>query len=149
MKNKTDTYGWDNLSKFMAVLSLPFFFSRNTIGLLMALGILGYAIWRATSHNKNRRRREEIIFENIGRKLNYWLDNVVRWFKNLGNKSKTKVNRPKSYNAFGKLRWKWEQKKRFKVVKCPNCSQKLRIPRHKGTLMVTCTKCSYKFKKKT
>lgn len=33
----------------------------------------------------------------------------------------------------------------YKVVKCPNCGSKLRIPKEKGKIKVTCPKCSNSF----
>jgi len=37
----------------------------------------------------------------------------------------------------------------YRVEKCPKCSQALRLPKNKGTILVTCSKCETKFKIKT
>lgn len=37
----------------------------------------------------------------------------------------------------------------YKIEKCPHCSQMLRLPKNKGTILVTCSKCHEKFKIKT
>lgn len=37
----------------------------------------------------------------------------------------------------------------YKIFKCPNCSQKLRVPRKQGKIVVTCKKCGTEFKKRT
>ena len=37
----------------------------------------------------------------------------------------------------------------FKIIECPECRSKLRIPKNKGTLMITCKQCSHKFKVKS
>lgn len=34
---------------------------------------------------------------------------------------------------------------RYKVFKCPTCGQKLRVPRGKGVITITCKKCHTKF----
>lgn len=54
------------------------------------------------------------------------------------------------------LRGKWEkqlarsqQSKQYKIFKCPSCGQKLRVPRGKGTVQITCRQCSTTFEKKT
>lgn len=39
--------------------------------------------------------------------------------------------------------------KTHKYVKCPKCRQKLRVPRGKGKIRVTCPKCNEQFLKKT
>lgn len=52
----------------------------------------------------------------------------------------------------GKLHGKkseMEQRKSFCLFKCPQCGQKLRLPKGKGMVEVTCVKCGTKFQKKT
>lgn len=34
----------------------------------------------------------------------------------------------------------------YKIFKCPSCSQKIRIPRHKGNIEITCPKCKTAFR---
>ena len=31
------------------------------------------------------------------------------------------------------------------TLKCPKCGQRVRVPRHKGKLLVSCPKCHTKF----
>lgn len=133
-------YGWDNLSKFLAVISLPFLFSRSSISLIIGLILLGWSIARVLSKNPSKRKREEIVFENWSRHANYWLDIAEDKISGVGSNIKKWYQRQK---------WKVEDRKRFKVIKCPNCSQKLRIPKGKGKLLITCRSCGHKFKKRT
>jgi hypothetical protein len=35
------------------------------------------------------------------------------------------------------------------IIECPNCRTKLRIPRNKGTLKITCHHCENQFKVKS
>lgn len=43
------------------------------------------------------------------------------------------------------LKNKINEKKNYKITKCPSCGQKLRLPRKKGEIVVTCKRCSNKF----
>lgn len=42
-------------------------------------------------------------------------------------------------------RGKIERLMNFKVIDCPNCNAKLRLPRNKGKIKVKCPKCSHDF----
>ena len=42
-----------------------------------------------------------------------------------------------------------EERKKYKVFICPTCKQKLRVPRGKGKISITCPKCATSFIKKT
>ncbi len=39
----------------------------------------------------------------------------------------------------------WEERRKYKYLICPQCTQRLRVPRGKGKLRVTCTRCGNKF----
>lgn len=44
-------------------------------------------------------------------------------------------------------RWKtrWTERKQYRYLTCTQCGQKLRVPRGKGKIRVTCTKCRNQF----
>ena len=54
-----------------------------------------------------------------------------------------------SSSASGGLldRWKrqWYEYRNYRYLICPQCSQRLRVPRGKGKIRVTCTKCRNQF----
>ena len=39
--------------------------------------------------------------------------------------------------------------KNFRIFRCPSCHQKVRVPRGKGRISITCPKCRHEFIKKT
>ncbi|MBC8062803.1 MAG: hypothetical protein H7Y18_19400 [Clostridiaceae bacterium] len=114
------SYGWDFLSKYLVILGLVLTLTRYTITLGLLLMIV--ATLRSFSKNKSKRYRELLTFENFLIKL------------------KQKLNLYKN---------KFQQNKTYKILTCPTCSQKLRVPRKKGHITITCKKCGKKFEGKS
>lgn len=50
---------------------------------------------------------------------------------------------------FDKMKRRIVQSKDFHIYKCPSCGQKIRIPRGKGKIRITCPKCRHEFEKKS
>ena len=51
--------------------------------------------------------------------------------------------------VFGKQRYVMEQRKDYHIFTCPQCRQKIRMPRGKGKVEISCPKCHTKFIKKS
>ncbi len=91
-------------------------------GVYAALALAAYAFIRMFSKNVEKRRAENYKFVMFMRKIKTSVNNFFAGFK----KSKT-----------------------HKIFSCPKCGQKLRVPRGKGRINITCSNCAYKFIKKT
>ena len=54
-----------------------------------------------------------------------------------------RVQRIKRFFAGKKQQWR--ERKTYKYFKCPQCKQRMRAPRNKGKIRVTCSKCKNVF----
>lgn len=54
-----------------------------------------------------------------------------------------------SFGFGGSWRTKMEQRRQYKIFKCPSCGVKLRVPRGKGKIKVTCRQCGASFEEKS
>lgn len=124
-------YGMDHFSIFLAILSLGFIFSRFFWPLGMVM--LGYSIYRASSKNFTRRQMELQKFISFMYKVNIWLNKI---FGPIIRYIKFTITRIKN-------------RKHYKYLKCRYCKKKLKLPRNKGKLKVTCPSCNNQFITKT
>ena len=57
--------------------------------------------------------------------------------------------RQKVRRRIASLRQQWKERKIYRYFKCPKCGQRMRAPRHKGKIRVTCKSCGNIFETKT
>ena len=119
-------YGVDSLSRFLSIVLLAIIilgmFIRIPLSGTITLVILVILYWRMFSRNIPKRYEENQKFLQIRDKL-------------LGR-----------FSDFGS---NMSQFKDYHIYRCPQCSQKIRIPRGKGHIMVRCPRCGFEFHKKS
>lgn len=119
-------YGYDEFSKVLIIAGLILgVFSNFSQGILLSvlgLASIAFGALRIVSKEKANRRKE----------LHQYI------------KVKQSV-----LTGYRKYRNRWIQRKTFKITKCPNCRQKIRVPRGRKKIRVTCPSCGQKFIKKT
>ena len=119
-------YGTDDLSKFMLVSAVVLMLLNLAVRIpfLNTLILVDFVLIyvRMLSRDIQRRYQENQKFLQLKNRL-------------LG--------------AFGRKKQDVEQMKAYHIYRCPNCSQKIRIPRGKGKIMITCPKCGTEFQKKS
>lgn len=117
-------YGVDAFGKFLlgvvVVLWAINLFANSRILYSWALLLMVYAYFRMFSRNTTKRYQENVKFLQIKNK-------VVARFRS--EKSQLK------------------QRKTHHIYRCPTCKQKIRIPRGKGRICITCPKCKTEFTK--
>ena len=104
------------------VLIILNLFVRSNIIVYLVMAILVYCYYRMFSRDYNRRYAENQKFLTWQNKIKYKVNN---WKRNLADR------------------------KTHHIYKCPSCGQKIRVPRGKGKIIVTCPKCRTEFQKKS
>ena len=119
-------YGNDQLNQFIfivAIISMVLeIITRQSLFYTLTLVLLILAYVRVFSRNINKRYEENMKF--LQKK-----DAILNKFR-----------RQKYYAA---------QRRNFHIYTCPQCKQKIRIPKGKGKIRITCPKCRTSFIKKS
>jgi DNA-directed RNA polymerase subunit RPC12/RpoP len=115
-----NSYGLDKFSKFLFIAGAIAGLLRPSLWIGAVL--IAYGGFRCLSKNKYKRYQELNSFENLIR-----------------------LGKSPVQNQIIKL----EKRRHYKIFKCPNCSQKLRVPRKQGRLTITCRNCKTEFKGKS
>ena len=118
-------YGNDKLNQTLIITSLVLlvlsWFTTNLF-YMVAVVIMVYAYYRMFSRNIYKRSAEN--------------QKYLQWeYKMKGKLSKKKKE--------------FAQLKTHHIYKCPNCKQKIRVPRGRGKIAITCRKCGNEFIKKS
>ena len=119
-------YGVDQLSFALLIL----YFVITILGTAFRIPYIGYVallliVWcwfRILSRNTYKRSQENAKF--------------MGWIYPIQNKWRTKKR-------------EFQDRKTHKYYNCPNCKQRLRVPKGRGTITITCPKCKAKFDKRT
>ena len=119
-------YGNDQLNQFIfivAIISMVLeIITRQSLFYTLTLVLLILAYVRVLSRNIKKRYEENMKF--LQKK-----DAILNKFR-----------RQKYYAA---------QRRNFHIYTCPQCKQKIRIPKGKGKISITCPKCRTSFIKKS
>ena len=82
--------------------------------------------------------------------LVFWAIFIIVYYRIFSRDyGKRQQENQKFLNARYRLNAKWYHVKNYHIYKCPNCKQKIRIPRGKGKIMVRCPKCNTEFQKRS
>lgn len=119
-------YGMDQLGQFLIwtgiIVMLLSTFVRSSILSSISFLILIICYVRMFSRNINKRYNEN-------QKFIFQKDRFLSLFKNLKGQG--------------------EQHKKYHIYRCPTCKQKIRVPKGKGKICITCPKCHAEFIRKS
>ena len=123
-------YGADDLSRVLSIwvmvcLVISLFAGKLpalSIFYWLGLGLMIYSLFRMFSKNVSKRYQENQKY------LNARYQAVVK--KDAAKK-------------------RWAQRSVYRFYKCPGCRQRVRVPRGKGKICITCPKCKVEFIKKS
>lgn len=123
-------YGADELGRVLSAVVLgclvismfASFLPVLSVFYWIGIALVIYSIFRMFSKNTSKRYAENQKF------LNWRYQMAVK-----RNQRKTR----------------FAQRKIYRFYKCPQCSQKVRVPRGKGKICITCPKCRTEFVKKS
>lgn len=119
-------YGGDQLSMVLLVLSLLLTFTGQLtkIPVILFIGYipLGISIFRMFSKDISKRRMENYKFS---------------------------IFISPAYSKYKKTQKQIKERKTHKYFKCPSCKSKMRLPKGKGKIIITCPECKTKFEKRT
>lgn len=118
-------YGMDEFSRLLFIVGLLFLLLANLAGgslvLIFGLTILAYGALRPLSKEIESREKEY-----------YWYLRMKQ----------------KIFSVYWKWRNRYVQRKTFKIYKCSECKQKVRVPKRKKKIRITCPTCNHTFVRK-
>ena len=119
-------YGNDALNQFLSILSIVLLLiailTRVNLFTWVGMGLLIWCYFRMFSRNIPKRTEENYKFYTLKQQL----------------------------EAKGRgLKGQWANRKLYHYYRCPQCRQKLRVPRGRGRIQISCPRCGTQFIKKS
>ena len=137
--------GFDALGKTAGISALVLFILsavfKSGFLYILAIALIFYAYFRIMSKNLTRRRGENAKFLSLSWHIRAFFVNIGVFFRNIGVTFKNFKDR--IINRFSGVR------EGSKIFTCPECGQKVRVPAHRGRIMITCPKCHKEFVKRS
>lgn len=119
-------YGTDALNQFLSIVSIVLLLvallTRVNLFTWVGMGVLIWCYYRTFSRNIPKRTEENYKFYTLKQQL----EGKVR-----------------------SLKEQWANRKLYHYYRCPQCRQKLRVPRGRGRIQISCPRCGTQFIKKS
>ena len=119
-------YGTDGLNQFLSIASIVFIlltlFTHVTLFTYIGFALLVWCYYRTFSRNISKRTQENYQFYAI---------------------------KDRFTGRVNGLKDQWANRKLYHYYRCPKCRQKLRVPRGRGRIQISCPRCGTQFIKKS
>ena len=119
-------YGTDGLNQFLSIASLVLLLiaivSRVSLFTWLGVALLVFCYYRTFSRNISKRTEENYKFYTLKDRVG---SKFRSWKEQLANR------------------------KVYHYYRCPQCRQKLRVPRGRGRIQISCPRCGTQFIKKS
>ena len=119
-------YGTDGLNQFLSIASLVlilfYFFTHAAVFVWLGFVLLLLCYYRMLSRNISKRTEENYKFYTVKDRMT---------------------------GKFNGLKDQWANRKLYHYYRCPQCRQKLRVPRGRGRIQISCPRCGTQFIKKS
>ena len=119
-------YGTDALNQCLSIVSIVLLLvallTRVNLFTWVGMGVLIWCYYRTFSRNIPKRTEENYKFYTLKQQL----EGKVR-----------------------SLKEQWANRKLYHYYRCPQCRQKLRVPRGRGRIQISCPRCGTQFIKKS
>ena len=132
-------YGFDFLSLLLLLLS-------SILNIWPQTRLLSYiplviAVYRTFSRNTYKRRAEYDKFRT-------WTNKFLGKIGLAIPDNLSQINSSSLSGLIYKLKYNINQFKKYKTIPCPGCKKKLKLPRGRGKVIITCKTCHTEFKAK-
>lgn len=126
-------YGNDRFNQFLMIVAIVLWLLSLFVSgsfYTLAVAVMVYAYFRMFSRNIAKRAAE-----------NQWYLRHEMKVRNYFAKMKSK----RTFANKGQSGTYTQTDQTHRIFKCPNCKQKIRVPRGRGKIAITCRKCGKEF----
>ncbi|MCR5685040.1 MAG: hypothetical protein K6G81_06395 [Lachnospiraceae bacterium] len=145
-------YGIDAFGKFLIytglILALVNMLFRTVVFSFLSLLIWIYAYFRIFSRNYSRRSDENSAYLRIKERIANTFRKLFPGLKThgpIGSGTQERAGCSSRCNSYSGQVFD----EQYRIFKCPSCKQKLRVPKGRGKIRITCRRCGNEFVKKS
>ncbi len=137
-------HGLDGLGRFTLIAAVVIYilnlFFRNSLFSLLYWALLIFTIFRMFSKNNSKRNEEDEAYEQTAAKVKNWFSTRRRITDNQKGQT-NQAGQTGQTNTY--------QDPDVCIFECPKCGQKIRVPKGKGKIEITCPNCGEAFVEKS